>query len=610
MYEQFGAVVDGNSVQFNLFFPDNLVDPTQYQRGGSPNIVTLRVTGDFQAAGGGMNWDHLNGPPLAKGPHAKGWVYTAKVDGLPAGFYQYKYFVEFADGTTRWCGDPCSKYGGNAFGNAGFVIGGALIPVAPLARRLPLEQLVIYELMLDDFTAEYRAGRAPLNAVLDKLDYLAGLGINAIEFMPWTAWPDEGFSWGYDPVSFFSVEYNYYNDDSDPLMKLRRLSILINELHRRNIHVIMDGVYNDAYGGDYPNLGFPYYWLYQNPDDSPYIGNFGAGGFFSEFDFANNCVDEFIIDVCQYWINQYGIDGIRFDYVLGYYVASDPEQGIGEIIRYLDSYAKTAGLTNMSWTLELLTDNRYDAIADTNMINASGCWFDPLMWECINSVRAGGPSAGLMRALDTGKDFAADKDPVVYLENHDHSTLVAACNGRQQWWATQPAMIALFTTAGAVFLHNGQEFGEEYTLPETGNGRVLPRPLRWGKSTDAIGVSMLALYTRLIRIRKENPVLCGHLFYPDASGLEPGQFNSQGYGADSARGLVIYHRWGDDAGGTVVRYIVALNFSGNDQAVTIPFSDNGEWTELLSGDVVTVSGYASPGYVLTSHWGAIFRKTG
>ena len=609
MYEQFGAAVSGNSVQFTLFFPDNLVDPTQYQRGGSPNIALLRVTGDFQAATGGVNWDHLNGPVLEKGPHAKGWVYTTQVDDLPDGFYQYKYYVEFADGTTRWCSDPCSRYGGSAFENSGFVIGGAVIPVVPLAQRLPLEQLTIYELEPDDFTAEYRQGRAPLDAVLDKLDYLAGLGINAIEFMPWTGWAASGFSWGYDPLSFFSVEYNYYNDDSDPLVKLRRLSILINELHGRGIHVIMDGVYNQAYAGDYPNLGFAYYWLYQNPDDSPYIGPFGAGGFFSEFDFANNCVDEFIIDVCKYWIDQYAVDGIRFDYVLGYYIANDKEQGIGEVILYLDNYVRTAGLANISWTLELLTDDRYAAIDETNQINASGCWFDPLMWECINSIRAASPSAGLMRALDTGKDFAADKNPVIYLENHDHSTLTTACGSRQQWWVTQPAMIALFTTAGAVFLHNGQEFGEEYALPEQGDSRVMPRPLRWAKSTDATGLSLLALYTKLIRIRKENPVLCGHNFYPDATGQTPGQFNSQGYGADSSRGLVIYHRWGDAADGTLMRYIVVLNFSGNDQGVNVPFPDNGEWSELLGGEVLMVSGYASP-YVVGSHWGAIFRKLG
>src|SRR5437868_14506157 len=44
--------------------------------------------------------------------------------------------------------------------------------------------------MLDDFTAQYRTARAPLDAVWDKLDYLQHLGVNAIEFMPWTAWPE------------------------------------------------------------------------------------------------------------------------------------------------------------------------------------------------------------------------------------------------------------------------------------------------------------------------------------------------------------------------------------------------------------------------------------
>ena len=118
--------------------------------------------------------------------------------------------------------------------------------------------------MLDDFTAEYRDGRAPLDAVLDKLNDLQDLGINAIEFMPWTSWPEGEFSWGYDPVSFFSVEYNYYNDSTQPLEKLYRLKALINELHKRNIHVIMDGVFNHANAGIDPNKGFAYFWLYQD----------------------------------------------------------------------------------------------------------------------------------------------------------------------------------------------------------------------------------------------------------------------------------------------------------------------------------------------------------
>src|SRR6185312_1102908 len=123
----------------------------------------------------------------------------------------------------------------------------------------------------------------------------------------------------------------------------------------------------------------------------------------------------------------------------------------------------------------------------------------------------------------------------------------------QQWWVTQPLVIALFTTAGAIFLHNGQEFGEDRTLPDSGPDRVLPRPLRWGLSNDYPGQRLLALYRQLIAIRRDNPVLAGHNFYPDTADVVPGYLNAQGYGADSARGLVIYHRWGNDPNGRLLR---------------------------------------------------------
>lgn len=66
---------------------------------------------------------------------------------------------------------------------------------------LPLRDLVIYEMHVGDFTGEYHGLRAPLDAVVDKLDYLAALGFNAILFMPWTAWKHRDFDWGYELAS-------------------------------------------------------------------------------------------------------------------------------------------------------------------------------------------------------------------------------------------------------------------------------------------------------------------------------------------------------------------------------------------------------------------------
>ena len=73
----------------------------------------------------------------------------------------------------------------------------------------------------------FRGDRAPINAVRDKLDHLQRLGVNAVEFMPWTAWPGGAFDWGYMPFLYFAVEDRYVRDPKDPLRRLDRLKELI-----------------------------------------------------------------------------------------------------------------------------------------------------------------------------------------------------------------------------------------------------------------------------------------------------------------------------------------------------------------------------------------------
>jgi pullulanase/glycogen debranching enzyme len=114
------------------------------------------------------------------------------------------------------------------------VVGGnKLGQVTSNQNPVAFSDMVIYELMLDDFTAAYRGNRPAVDAVLDKLDYLVGLGINTVEFMPWTAWRGDDFDWGYDPYLFFIVENRYIEDPVYPLNRLFRLQYMIDALHRR-----------------------------------------------------------------------------------------------------------------------------------------------------------------------------------------------------------------------------------------------------------------------------------------------------------------------------------------------------------------------------------------
>lgn len=610
MYESFGAHVDGQAVEFRLFLPDATVDPTQYTNTtGDPRLTEIRVAGDFQRHLGGHDWDLTTAPVLARGPHPNGAVYTHRIDGLPDGFYQYKYFVTFANSTRRWVGDPCAHYVVGAEENAGFVVGGPRTNVTPIGSSRPLRDLVVYELMLDDFTAGYRDGAAPVDAVRNRIDYLVGLGVNAVEFLPWTAWRGGQFSWGYNPFAFFAVENRYLEQPGgDETSRLYRLKTLVNALHRRGIHVVMDGVFNhvDA-GAGTDGKGFPYHWLYQDPEESPFTGGFEQAGYFEDLDFNNRCTEQFIFDACRFWLDEYQLDGVRLDYTLGFYRERNPGQGLTKLVTDLRAHLQATGRDDVAITLEHMSDNRYEAIDVTNKVCADACWYDRLHWD-LPAAAVHGVDPALMRALDSDRDFAPPKQPMIYLENHDHSSLTNRVGGRNRWWRVQAPLIALCTTPGGILLHNGQEFGQDEWLPEDGDGRVLPRPLRWELLDDEIGKRLFALHAKLLRIRQAHPALRTPNFYPSGYDERQTHFNDQGYGVDVDKDVVIYHRWGTAAGGRLERFVVALNFSPGDQWADIPFSTNGRWTDLLTGRRFQVDGFRLPNQSIPSNWGYVFHQ--
>ncbi|MGH7224451.1 MAG: alpha-amylase family glycosyl hydrolase, partial [Gemmataceae bacterium] len=142
MYEKFGfARQDDGSYEFRLFVPDSAIDRTQYVRGGPCRIVEVRAVGDFQdkVEKGRQNWDYNDGLVLSERNHPNGRLFACTLPhDFPAGYYQYKYVVQFRNGAVRWIGDPCTKYGGGQRNNSAFLVGGPPLPkVIPLTNRLP-----------------------------------------------------------------------------------------------------------------------------------------------------------------------------------------------------------------------------------------------------------------------------------------------------------------------------------------------------------------------------------------------------------------------------------------------------------------------------------------
>lgn len=594
-------------VEFKLFFP----------KGFDSQIQSIRVAGDFQnQIGNTHDWDFENGFLLQKTESDKGtfWHYQTDTE-LNNDFYQYKYFVTFNDTPPRKISDPCTRYGGTDNQNAAFVIGGSRASdnvVIPLAHgRKPLRDLIIYEMHIDDFTDEYRRERAPLDAVRDRLDYLVELGINAILFMPWTTWKHNAFDWGYEPFQFFAVEYRYANDLSKPSEKILWLKQLISACHERDIHVIMDGVFNHV------SYDFPYKQFYKNPADCPYAGSFeGTFPGLQDLNFHNTCTQEFIRDVCLYWIETFKIDGIRFDNTVNYHRTSD-DKGIAQLLIDIQNYLDQHGEQNFSLTLEHLEMN---AASITNKTKANSYWDNALYERCFHSLWHNQIDSSIFNACNNDRYLDTDDNAAtIYIGNHDHSHVTWQAGARDnigsmKWYRTQPFAIALLTSPGVPMIQNGQEFAEDHWIPEQDSNtgrRVSPRPLRWKLQGDTIGQSMFRLYQRLMELRRTYPGLRSRNFYPNYWEEWQTQFNPAGFGVDTDKQVIIYHRWEHSEVGKLQRFYIVLNFSYHPQNVTVHFPVNGEWGDLLSefngSWKVNVSDYKYT-FDVDANWGHIFFK--
>lgn len=611
---QVGDDRNQGAVEFRIFFP----------AGAEPGIETIRVAGDFQQPlGGARDWDFGAGLTLVAEPSTPDGTYLSVATGdLPAGFYEYKYLVEFDDGSTRIVTDPCARYGGLADQNSGVVVGGSTPQdnqVRALAGgRRPYGDLTVYEVMIDNFTFEYRGKRAPLRAVVDRLDDLRDLGVTAIEFMPWTAWKNADFDWAYEPFQYFAVEARYANDVDHRTEKLSTLKALISECHDRGIHVIMDGVYNHV------SVDFPYKYLYRDPARCPFTKKPFGGSFpgLQDLDFAEPITQQFVFEVCQYWIDVFGIDGIRLDNTVNYYVPGDLH-GLPDLLSAVAQYARTRGAQHFSLILEHID---ISAAAVTNATDATSFWDNSLFGATFEALWNGRIDSQLLNSLNNRRFLSSEKVPTLYLTNHDHSDAAwragarddvgaVGADGAGNWWTTQPFVIALFTSTAVPLIPNGQEFGEEHFIPENDHGtarRVSARPLRWKYRSDPAGRTLVALYSRLAALRRDHPGLRSPFMYPAQWDTWQTQFDPTGVGVDVDRQLAIYHRWAVLPEG-VENLVIVLNFSDHDQLIDVPFPTPGTWDDLLAtfagGPSFSVNvGAARTPVVVGSHWGRILHR--
>ena len=183
--------------------------------------------------------------------------------------------------------------------------------------------LVIYEMHHRDFSIARKDARHPgkFLALTEPwaIDHLKSLGVNAIHILPSydygsvdeTRLGDNKYNWGYDPVNYNVPEGGYSTDPYTPEVRIREFKEMVKALHDAGIRVILDVVYNHTYDIEHSNFQktYPDYY-YRKTANGQYSNGSGCG---NETASEQPMMRRFMIESVKYWINEYHIDGFRFD---------------------------------------------------------------------------------------------------------------------------------------------------------------------------------------------------------------------------------------------------------------------------------------------------------
>ena len=586
-----GAVENNGAVTFGLWLP--------WVSAADGNAVTVKLIHEQDQFLQSIAPREFSMTHSVRAPYGDFWSVTAPIAGTPpavagsawgrGGRYVYRYRIDNPNvGSLDWIGDPCAREYGvgklSAFtlGYQPYTWSGA----EATWRTPALTDLVVYEVNIAELGGDLERTR-------ELMAYLSDLGVNAIELMPLSN-VAASVDWGYLPIGYFGVDERFG--------KRSDFQQMVDVAHQHGIAVIVDGVYGHA------GVDFPYFDAYTRLryHENPFMGPF-AKDYFSSFgkstDFARPLTRDYFFSVNHHWLEVYHVDGFRYDCVPNYW---DGPLGVGYASLVYDTYqlAKSRIAAGQPfWSrfdggpgapIRLIQcAEQLEGPEEVLRSTYSNSTWQNHTFDAAKSVARGdrgrladwGLSLGLFGypEQETTNGDVIPKTALQYLENHDHERFI--CNfgltnpdeagnplflegNRERWYMVQPYLIATLMSKGIPLLWQGEEFGENYFLPDFGAGRVaLLRPLRWDFFYDTPGQQLITLVRKLLRIRARRPqIRRGAYFF----------FND--WDRYQRNGILLFARY---AGAQYS--LIAVNTGDTEQTVPFWFPIGGDYTEELRG---------------------------
>ena len=421
------------------------------------------------------------------------------------------------------------------------------------------EDLVIYELLVRDFTDE-----RTFQAVIDKLDYLDSLGINALELMPIMEF-EGNLSWGYNPAFMMAVD-KYYGTDHE-------LKKLIDACHQRGIAVILDIVLNHHFGrsslvrlyntGDYgpPNADNP--WLNRTAKHDYNVGY--------DFNHESEWTRSYMDRILAYWIQEYNIDGYRIDLSKGL----TQKNTLGDVTEWGKYDASRVAIlkhfADVVWEadsdayviLEHFSENPEESeLADYGMMlwgNLRGNFFNTAM--------------GIASDLKWGyyKSRGWNQNAIIgYMESHDEERILYEVGERSlESFETQINRLVqnalfFFAIPGPKMLWQFGEFGFDLEL---NNDRLGVKPTKWEYLEDDRRQKLLKAYQAMINLKTQTNYLDDKYFDWQPSG--------------SVKWITYQH--------PDVDIVIYGNFTKQDQETFRYFTKTGTWYNYLTGQTISIN---------------------
>jgi 1,4-alpha-glucan branching enzyme len=572
-----------------------------------PSAVAVFVSGDFNG------WKTKDPAALMV---KQGNYWAGFAPGIKDGT-AYKYFV-VGEGSTGYKRDPCAR---------------EIVPVAGFTNNCVVRDantypwhdqgfsppafndLIVYQFHIGTYYGRDAAGNDDRKGrdctfldVVDRIEYLAELGVNAIEPLPINEFETET-SQGYNGSDLFSPEYRYTmlpgdtriprflatinrllsNRGKPPLpagvldRPINQLKALIDLCHVYGIAVLLDVVYNHAGGfnGDDESI---YFWDRQqngNNNNSLYFTDQpdGSGGLV--FAYWNQDIRQFLINNASFLTKEYHADGFRFDEV------TIIDQFGGR--QFCKDLTDTLHFDDPAHPLiaEYWADQGF-AVRDTG---SGGLGFDAVwsagLRETIRSAlgqAAGGAQASVELDAIAGNlylpsGFPAQWKSVVAVETHDEVfagrspriTHLADGSNPRSWYARSRSRVAtglILSAPGIPMLFMGQEFLEDKQWSDSNQSLLI----YWDgvdKGTDKAMVDHLRFTRDLIALRRRQPGLRGE-------GINV-------FHVENSNRVIAFQRWVEGVGNDVV-VVVSLSESTY-WSYSLGFPGPGRWLEVFNSDV-------------------------